>query len=85
MFMKILEEYTKKYKDSVDKKNLRNFLQLTVYKYSESNEKVSDSNLYEKYKIIVADLVERELKDENGGTEVSSLAKLVHMNYYELL
>ena len=28
MFMKILEEYTKKYKDSVDKTNLRNFYNL---------------------------------------------------------
>ena len=91
--MQILEEYTKKYKDSVDKTNLRNLLQLTVYKYSESNEKVSDSNLNKKYKSIVADLVERELKDENGGTEddsyivheLSEVDKLNGHSYYTKL
>ena len=57
MFMQILEEYTMKYKDLVGKRNLRNFVQLNVYKYSESHKQDSDSDINKRYRIIVATLL----------------------------
>ena len=79
-FMNILQTYIKNQIYLSNRKQVRNFLQLSIYKYSELKEKFEDINEknMNKFKVIVSDLIENkinrnEVNDPQNITEYQEI------------
>ena len=66
VFMKILAEYIGNYEALVDRKKLRNFLQLNVYIYSETKENLTTVNHLKKFETIVHNLLGKKVDKEHN-------------------